>query len=150
MLEKNSIMIHSYTDQISADIDQSFASNFSTISIGGVGDGPERHASTGHGHNDNINVNNKSKVSSPLWSATSSSSISVDFYDDIGNDPDFEPPVSPPLTKYDHNASKLDLTDVAILCDATMASLRQGTKIINATINAVQKVTAEATQNTYI
>lgn len=81
---------------------------------------------------------NQNVLSSSLCSVNTTSSTI--YSDDTAGDPDFELKGSELATINSENISSIDLTDIAIICDAKQVSLRAAASIVTATLQAQRKV----------
>lgn len=81
---------------------------------------------------------NQNVLSLSLSSANTTSSTI--FSDDTAGDPDFEFMSTELAAINSENVANIDLTDIAIICDAKQVSLRAAASIVSATLQAQSKV----------
>lgn len=130
-----------YAHEMSAATDESLASNLSLIAINDCSDSDtvtHNYIASHHHHCDaeTTSTDGASQNSSSCSGNNSTSSSSTIFNDDILNDPDF---VLPASVQNSDMVKKMDLSAVAIICEAKQVSLRSAACIISATLQAQKR-----------
>lgn len=117
---------------LNTNVNESLATDISAVSISDSTD----VAISSQTHLNSSLLNNSSPNKSINTTVSEASSI---YVDDIIADPDYELSRNQQIVLNNENVSKIDLTDIAMICDAKQVSAYAAASIISATLSAQKK-----------